>query len=218
MNTDQLINRLVSEAQPVRRLIDPSRRAAMWVAIALVCVSFGLLYFGVRRDLATVSHSVTFWLRLALLVSTMWLAVTSSFRLAVPGRETQVWRRWWPLIALGALVAVAVAEVVAGALTGDLGSPLRAWTCVRKVAFVGAVPATLSLFLINRAVPIEPQWSALLGILAAGAAGALTSELACPIASPLHMLLWHVAPVAVSVGIGLLIGSAILVWSRGHRS
>jgi len=56
-----------------------------------------------------------------------------------------------------------------------------------------------------------------LGVLAAGAAGALTSELACPIRAPIHIMLWHVLPVALSAGIGVLAGSALLAWARRQR-
>jgi hypothetical protein len=217
VNTDQLISALVADVKPVRRLLDPMQRAALWVAAALVCVSLGLLHFGVRRDIDSAWHDVTFILRLALLVSTMWLSVIAAFRLAVPGRDTRAWSRWWPIIGLAALVALAAGEVITGLLYGDAGSPLRAWMCVRKVAFVGTVPAILAVALIQRAEAVEPKWTALLGVLAAGAAGALTSELACPIKAPIHIMLWHVLPVALSAGLGAVIGSILLAWARGKR-
>ena len=50
-NTDQLIYWLVAQASPVRRLIDPRRRAALWTALALVCIGLGIAYYGVRPDL-----------------------------------------------------------------------------------------------------------------------------------------------------------------------
>jgi hypothetical protein len=217
VNTDQLISTLVADVKPVRRLLDPLQRATLWVAVALVCVSLGLLHFGVRRDIVSAWHDITFILRLILLASTMWLAVVAAFRLAVPGRDTRAWSRWWPIIGVAALVALAGGEVVTGALSGDMGSPLRAWTCARKVAFVGAVPATLAVILIQRAEAVEPKWTALLGVLAAGAAGALTSELACPIRAPIHIMLWHVMPVALSAGIGAVVGSILLAWARTRR-
>jgi len=217
VNTDQLIDRLVADVKPVRRLLDPLQRAALWGAVALVCVALGVLHFGVRRDIASAWRETAFLLRVALLASTMWLAVLTSFRLAVPGRETRAWSRWWPIIGLGALVALASAELMASAIFGDMGSPLRAWTCVRKVAFVGTVPAILAVVLIQKAEAVEPKWTALLGVLAAGAAGALTSELACPIRAPMHIMLWHVLPVALSAGLGALVGSALLAWARNKR-
>ncbi len=127
MNTDQLISTLVADVKPVRRLLDPMQRATLWVAVALVCVSLGLLHFGVRRDIATAWYETAFLLRLVLLASTMWLSVIAAFRLAVPGRDTRAWSRWWPIIGLAALVALAAGEVATGMLFGDAGSPLRAW-------------------------------------------------------------------------------------------
>jgi hypothetical protein len=212
VKTDELIEHLVAEAKPVRRLADPSRRAVWWTAAALAATALGVGYFGVRRDISEVWRNPLVITRLALLAATLWLAVTTAFRLSVPGRELRAWARWWPLVALGALVSLSAAEVLTGAVTGSMGSPLRGWMCVRKVAFVGTLPAVLAVVLIQRAAPLEPKWTALLGVLAAGAAGALTSEMACPIHAPIHIFLWHVLPVAVFAVLGAVIGS--LLWRR----
>jgi hypothetical protein len=215
VTTDLLIARLVSEAGPVRRLVDPRQRASLWTAAALVCTFLGVLHFGVRRDFDAAIRGVELWLRLALLTSTLWLAISASFRMSVPGRETRVWRRWWPLVALGALVAVVAGDVAATALAGThRGSPMRAWTCLRKVSLVGAFPAALAVLLIGRARTLEPQWAATLGIVAAAAAGGLTAELACPIRAPLHILLWHALPVVAGIAVGLAAGTALLTWMR----
>ena len=141
-------------------------------------------------------------MRVALLAATMWLSVVAALRLAVPGEDQRAWTRWWPLLLLGALISVVAAELVLVSLVGEMGSPLRAWTCVRKLTFVGAVPALGAMVLIRRAAPLDPVWAALLGLVAAGAAGALTSELACPIRVPMHVMLWHVLPIAVYAAIG----------------
>jgi hypothetical protein len=172
----------------------------------------GVLHFGLRHDVAEMWRSPMLLTRLGLLAATLWLAATTAFRLSVPAGETRVWARWWPLVALGALVALSTAEVLTGAVTGTMGSPLRSWMCVRKVAFVGALPAMLAVVLIHRAAPLEPRWTALLGVLAAGAAGALTSEMACPIHAPIHILLWHILPVAVFAVLGAVVGAVL--WRR----
>ena len=210
MNTDQLIDRLAADVTPVRRLLSPTQRAALWTALALVSVALGVVYFGVRHDIATAWANPGLLARLALLTTTMWLSVVSAFRLSVPGGDTRAFARWWPLMLLGVLVAFSAAEVVSAWLVGDAGSPLHSWTCVRKVAFVGVVPAIVSVTLISRGYAIEPRWTALLGVLAAAAAGALTSELACPIQAPIHIMLWHIAPVVVSTAVGALVGTLVV--------
>ena len=212
MRTEQLIDRLVADAEPVRPLLSPARRAVLWSVVAGICVTLGVLHFGLRRDAVEAWYSTGVVLRLVLLAATTWLAVVTAFRLSVPGEDLRAWSRWWPLALLGGLVAVVTAEVVMGVIAGEPTSPLRAWRCVRKAAFVGAVPAILAIVLIHRANALEPRWTALLGVLAAGASGALTSELACPIHAPIHILLWHVLPVAAFAAVGALLG--LLFWAR----
>ena len=138
-NTDQLIDRLVADGSPVRRLVDPRRRAALWTAMALVCVGLGVAHFGVRRDIAGAVTFLPFLLRVALLAATMWLSVVAALRLAVPGADQRAWTRWWPLLLLGALIAVAAAElvlVVAGRRDGIAAArlDLRAQAHVRRRA------------------------------------------------------------------------------------
>jgi hypothetical protein len=210
VDTDQLIDRLVADVTPVRRLLNPTERAALWTALALVAVALGVTWFGIRHDIATAWLEPGVLARIALLASTMWLSIVTAFRLSIPGGETRAFARWWPLALLGVLTAISAAEVVAAWTIGEAGSPFGSWTCVRKVAFVGAVPAIVSVALITRGFAVEPRWTALLGVLAAGAAGALTSELACPIHAPIHIFLWHIGPVIVSTAVGALVGTLIV--------
>ena len=82
---------------------------------------------------------------------------------------------------------------------------MQAWAL--RMTVVGAVPVVAAMVLIRRAAPLDPVWAALLGLVAAGAAGALTSELACPIRVPMHVMLWHLLPIAVYAALG-----AAAVW------
>ena len=124
-DTDRLIERLAGDVRPLRRLLDPRKRAALWCVLAVMCVSLGVLGFGVRRDLVETASNPGFLARLVLLASTVWLSIATALRLAVPGADTRVWRRWWPIVALGMLVAVSAAELTAAAVAGAPGSPLR---------------------------------------------------------------------------------------------
>ena len=127
--------------------------------------------------------SLPFLVRSPLLAATMWLAVVTAFRLAVPGAGPRAWARWWPLV-LARCAGVGVGRggrrwcghrsarwdrrCAAGRASARWRSSAPSRRCARWS-------------LIQRAAPLEPRWTALLGVLAAGAAGALTSEMACPI-------------------------------------
>ena len=214
MTTDDLISRLVEDMRPVRRLVSPRTRAAHWLATAVVGVLIGLLYFGVRRDLADASRSAIFLARVVLLGATAWLAIVTCMRLSVPGADERAWRRWWPLVAVGSVLAIGAGELVYAMLLGDAGSPFRSWTCVRKVGVAGALPAIAVVVMIRQGVSLEPRWTAMVGMLAAAASGALTAELACPITQPMHTFVWHLVPTVVLAGVGLLAGE---VWARSRR-
>jgi hypothetical protein len=206
LRTEDLISSLTADVEPVRPFLSPVRRAFLWSVVALACVGLGVLHFGVRGDEMSGWYRLGFSMRLTLLVSTMWLAVVAAFRLSVPGEDLRTWSRWWPLVTLAILVVMVAADVAVAAAAGEMGDPMRAWTCVRKMSLVGAFPAVLAIVLIQRAQAMEPKWAILLGVLAAGAAGALTSEIACPIHAPIHVLLWHVLPVATCAVLGVALG------------
>jgi hypothetical protein len=217
VNTDRLIEQLVAELTPVRRLLDPTERAALWMALGLVSIAGGLAYFGVRRDIATIWLDPAFTTRLLLLAATMWLAVVTAFRMSVPGAEQRVFVRWWPVAGLGLALALVAADVAIAAMAGPLGSPMRAAHCIQKVTFVGLVPALVAIVLVRRAWAAEPRWTLVLGMVASGVAGAITAELSCPVRAPLHILLWHLLPIVVVVAAGVVVGSAILNARPGKR-
>lgn len=214
MTTDELIAQLVDDLRPVRRLVSPRTRAAQWLATAVVGVLMGLMYFGVRGDIAAASGSWLLLARVGLLSAAAWLAIVTCVRLSVPGGERRAWSRWWPLIAVAGVLAIGAGELVYALLLGDAGSPFRSWTCVRKVAIAGALPAIGAVLLIRQGVSLEPRWTAMVGMLAAAASGALTAELACPIAEPMHTFLWHLVPTVVVAALGLGAGE---LWAR-HRA
>ena len=211
-NTDRLIDRLVAEASPVQRLVDPRRRAALWTAMALVCIAAGVTWFGVRADLAREMLVLPYVVRVALLAATMWLAVVAALRLSVPGADPRAWSRWWPLGLLGvAIGAVAVQTGLATLWGGGAGAPSYHWGCVLKLPIVGALPALAVVVLIRRATSLDPVWTAVLGLVAAGAAGSLAAEITCPVRLPMHVMLWHVLPVAAVAAIG-----GAVVWLVGR--
>jgi hypothetical protein len=209
-NTDRLIERLVADAPPVRRLADPRRRAGLWTAIAVACAAAGIAWFGMRRDMPGVLAFVPFDARVALLAATMWLAVLAALRLAVPGADPRAWTRWWPLGLLGiAIAAVGLEALIAAVWGAGAGAPSFHWQCVRKVAIVEVVPAIAVIALIRRATSLDLVWTVVLGLVAAGAVAALAAEMTCPVLLPMHVLLWHLLPIAAVAALG-----GLVIWAR----
>ena len=89
------------------------------------------------------------------------------------------------------------------ALVALAAHPIAVNTQVASPAAVAAKASPELVTALSKEMGSTPEQSA-------GAAGALTSELACPIPAPFHIFLWHILPVVVAAGIGALVGSLLL--------
>lgn len=211
MRTEDLIQELVSDARPVTRLQPIARRLLGWVVLA--AVSFGVVLFlmGVRRDLGDTNDRVDFAFEAALLIITAMSAAAGALVVSVPGAERTSLVRWAPIIAATASVLWAAGELVYAAATGaPTGRLTFAWHCVYKTSCVGAVPGVALFLMVRRAAPTHALWAGLLAVLATAAVGVLGANVICPNDRPLHMLLWHVAPLMLFAAIGAALGTWLL--------
>jgi hypothetical protein len=215
VRTEDLIQQLVSDGRPVRRLRPIAMRLAGWVVLA--AVSFGVVLFlmGVRRDLGGDLDRADFAFEAALLIVTAMSAAIGALVVSVPGAERSAAVRWTPVIAAVATVLWAAGELVYAAATGaPTGRLTFAWHCVYKTTCIAAIPGFALFLMVRRAAPLRAAWAGLLAILATAAVGVLGANVICPNDRPLHMLLWHVAPLLVFAGGGAALGSWLLKWDR----
>ena len=213
MRTEDLIQELARDTQPVTRLQPVARRLLGWVVLA--AVSFGVVLFlmGVRRDLGDGSDRADFAFEAALLIVTALSAAVGALVISVPGAERSPVVRWAPVIAAAASITWAVGELVYAASVGaPTGRLTFAWHCVWKTTAVGAVPGIALFLMVRRAAPMHAAWAGMLAVLATAAVGVLGANTICPNDRPLHMLLWHVAPLMLFAAIGSALGTWLLKW------
>ena len=118
---------------------------------------------------------------------------TGALASVIPGREL--------LLRLGSGVAVAgllLALCVAAWLTpwgsARLEPAASLLACIGRAAGFAALPAAAALGLTARGWSGRPAVTVGLGVLGAGAAGALLVHLTCPTVEPLHALFTHASP------------------------
>ncbi len=99
MKTLDLIDTLVADAAPVRRLRPPTVRAAGWLSLSVFVVVMAAFHHGVRPDLALKLEQSVFVASVAAALLTGVLAAVAAFVASVPGRS-----QWWLLLPLPALV------------------------------------------------------------------------------------------------------------------
>jgi hypothetical protein len=218
VRTEDLIQELVSDVRPVTRIQPIARRLLGWIVLA--GLSFGVVLFlmGVRRELGDGSDQADFAFEAALLIVTALAAAVGALTVSVPGAEKSALTRWAPVMAAAASVCWAVGEVVFAAATGaPTGRLTFAWHCVWKTSAVGAVPGLALFLMVRRAAPLHAAWAGMLAVLATAAVGVLGANTICPNDRPLHMLLWHVAPMMLFAALGAALGTWLLKWPNPPR-
>jgi hypothetical protein len=213
VKTEDLIRQLAAEATPVRPMAPVFRRAAGWLVLAFASLAVVMLLMGVRRELGDASDRFDFALEAALLLLTAVSAAIGALLVSIPGAGTTRRVRWLP-VGLGVgCVLLAAGELVYAAVVGaPTGRLTFAWHCVYKTTSVALVPGVVLFIMVRRGAPLQTAWAGLLAVLATTAIGVLGANIICPTDRPVHMLLWHVLPLALFAGGGAALGRWLLRW------
>src|SRR5262245_48477525 len=207
-----LVDRLVADARPVRRLWRPEIRLLLWLGVVLPAIllpAIGVL----REDIALRLRTPGFLLEEGAMLVGATLLGLAALRAAVPGRNPG---RPTVLVGLGALAVVGVMLLVQPVHHGwtpeiflDVG--LR---CLVRSFVWAALPLAVLLVVLRRGAVIAPSR---VGALAGVATWGLTFvavRVCCQTDELLHLTVFHALPVIV----GTLATAALapLVLARWH--
>jgi hypothetical protein len=210
--TEDLIQQLANDLRPVRRLRPVAVRVAGWAVVALASLALVTIFSGIRRELGDAVDRTDFAIEAVLLTATALSAAFGALLVSIPGADRLKYARW-PIVAGSATVVWALGEVFFAAVTGaPEGRMTFAWYCVYKAASVAAIPSVVLFLMIRRAAPLRAAHAGFLALLATAAVGAIGANFVCPYDRPLHMLLWHAAPVMLFAGVGAGLGAWLLRW------
>jgi hypothetical protein len=209
---ERLIERLAGEAQPVRRLRPPLRRAALWLLPIAALGSAAILLFSDLAVFARRAQDVKLVIEMVATLVTGIAAVIAAFELSLPDRSVA-----WMLLPLPSL-AVWIASSGASCYEHWVHFGLGDWTlgesthCLRFILGIG-VPLGLSLLvLLRRARPLAPVRVGALGGLGVAAIAAFLLQFFHPFDVTFMDLGVHLG----AVGIVVLVSSA-LSGIRGPR-
>jgi hypothetical protein len=208
METDDLVRRLITSSHPIRRLLPPWQRTALWLTIALPYVALVVMLMSPRDDLAAKLTDARFLIEQVAALATAITASIAAFCLIIPGHSRKL-----------ALLPVLPLTVWLGSLgQGCLQTWLRLgneawqlypdWVCFPSIAMVGAVPALTIVAMLRRGAPMAPRITVTLGALAAAALGNFGLRLFHYQDASLMVLIWQFGSVALL--------SALAGWSGGH--
>jgi len=199
--TEDLIERLASDAGPVKPLAAPLRRGMLAVAIAasaaLIVIAVAGNVPGMRARYA--GRELLMAAETGAMLATAVIAILAAFMVSVPGR-TKLW-----LFAPLPTFALWFAFSGIGCLMGSAGPELDHSTdCLAFITVSSLVVGLPLLWRLSRARPIEPVPVALMGGLGAAALSAFLLQFFHPFAlSPIDLAV-HFGAVLLVLGIAVL--------------
>ncbi len=213
MKTDDLIQMLAREAEPVRPANVGGRFGLALVASIPFAFALMLALLGIRPDLSASLHTAVGWAKVALTVSLLAAGWLACARLSRPGAPTGA---LLPLAALP-LVAIAVGAVVV-LLNAEpqarsamvFGSTWR--VCALNIVML-SVPVFVAAVVAMRSLAPTRLWHAggAAGLLA-GATGASVYAMHCPEDAVPFVAVWYVLGIVLSTAAGALLGPRLLRW------
>ncbi len=212
ITTPDLIESLVANAAPVRRLRPPLARAAGWLLFAALMLALLAVVHGMRPDLDLRLQQPVFVLGVAASLATGVLAALASFIVSVPDRS-----RFWLLLPAPALIAW-LSTIGYGCLTEwvsirpgavTLGETAR---CFATLMLVGGPLSIALLVMLRYAALLSPTPVAILGSVAVAAMTATALSLFHELDATVMVLIWNVGVAALLVALGGLYGRRMFPW------
>lgn len=211
-STSELIDSLVVDAKPVRRLRPPVARALCWLLFAALMLTLVALVHGVRPDLMLKLRQPTFVVSVAAALITAALASTASFIASVPGRS----RRWLWLPAPA--VVVWMSTIGYGCLTNwvsigpDGMSPGETARCFATLAITGIPLSLVMLIMLRYVARLAPTPVVMTGSLAVAATTAVALSLFHPLDATVMILMWNFGVATLFLALSGLYGRRLFGW------
>jgi hypothetical protein len=214
VRTDDLILELARDANPVRRLPPPGRRAALWLALALPYAAFVIALSGSAPGLGQMAQNTRFLVEQAATLATAVTAAVAAFSLLVPGRSRRL--AWLPLFPL----AVWLLTLGQGCLAdwrrlGPEGLSLRIdWDCFVPMFWIGLLPTVAMVVMLRRGAPLAPRQTMTLGALAIAALTNFALQLFHVGDVSIMVLVWHFGSAVLFSALVGWLGAGLLSWRR----
>jgi len=210
--TPDIIDSLVANAAPVRRLRPPVARAAGWLLFAALMLALLAVSHDVRPDLALRLRQPEFVIGVAASLATGVLAAIASFLLSIPDRS-----RAWLLLPLPALF-VWVSTLGYGCLInwvslqpGSLPFGEEAG-CFALLVLTGVPLSLAMLIMLRHAALLAPTRVAISGGLAVAAVTATALSIFHNHDASAIILIWNFGTAVLLVALGGAFGSRMFSW------
>jgi hypothetical protein len=194
---DRVIDELVRDARPVRRLWSPGLRLLAWVVV--VCATTALVALaGLRPGAAGLVTKPLVLAEIASLGTATLAAAWIAFRASIPGLD----RGRAGAILVGSLATGAVLSLaqtrplIGGSLSAFVGAGIG---CTLSSIVIAVIPTAALIWAVARGAALHAAWAGATAGLAAAVWSYLLTQLRCQSDETAHVVVWHgLAVVAVT--------------------
>ncbi len=210
-NTNALIDSLVAESAPVRRLRPSGLRLSLWLVVQIAIAAY-VFSGGVRADIGGQLASPLYLVQLAILAAAITLLARAAINAGTPGSEA------WSsakvgvtlmVVALGFLAAYPANTALEISLFSTFGFP-----CAVRTAMLSLLPTSWLLAAIYRGWALSPARAGLVAGAAGFVLGFTMMRVLCALDDPLHVMAWHWAPVLLGCAVSAAAGALIFSFGR----
>jgi hypothetical protein len=210
MNTEELIRSLVSNADRRDPPVGAILAMALFVGGAISTLMF-LRALGVRHDIDRAIYNPFFDLKFLVTIALFLAAVAISIHLSRPEASLEGWK-WLLLIPIGLLLFGIMGEMTIPHrlpwLARLIGS--NSSVCLIAMPILSLPLLAASLVALRHGAPSRPGITgAFAGMLSAGFAGTLYVS-QCTDDSPLFVGTWYTIAIAITTGLGAILGRKVL--------
>jgi hypothetical protein len=208
LEEDKLLNKLKSEIEgdltPVRPVLSPGIRSALFFPIWAALGAFSILVFGLREDYAQLGGWGTFGLAGAQLF-VAGVLVLVGMRNSIPGMMTSSGLSWVAaalslvlfLLTSGLVYSISPVAPPPGMFVG------KALACLSFISLMGVAPLVLGLLLISRGLPLRVGVLGIVIGLGSGLGTEAAWRLHCAYSDWGHILVAHGGGLMVVLALGL---------------
>jgi hypothetical protein len=210
--TDDLVNSLVGQLQPVPRKVIPLRLTIGVIAGGAISIALLLFLIGARPDLMSVLGSRGFLSKTAYMVATAALSLFAASRLARPGTDTKV--LWLLPLPLFVYLPVGILELARTDSSEWLSMLLgHGWQLCTWLVLLLSVPVFGALWwAFRKFAPTNVEAAGAVAGLSASAIAAVVYCLHCPTDTAVFALAWYTLAFALAAAMGSVAGRYLLRW------
>jgi hypothetical protein len=200
MNTknDDLIKKLVSELTPKVVVKFNFLDVVKVLLVSCFCLFAAVAMHGLRSDLSSISKNIEFLLNITMTLTLGILCTVSAFLLSIPSIKNKK-------VILVPFIVFGIIVIATGYSFFKSSAPFlylgHGFSCANQIIVVSVFPSAILFYLVRRAAVLKRDILGILVLMSAASFGLLGVQLTCVDSTPLHIFLWHMAPV---IFLGLL--------------